>query len=148
MEAHPDFKELLELFNKHEVECVIVGGYALAFHGVPRFTGDIDIFINAHPENARHVMEALEEFGFGSAGLKKEDFTSSNKGIQLGTPPTRVDIVTSLTGISWDEVVKSRVPGSYGGVPVFFISRSDLIKNKRAIGRKRDLADIEALGEE
>ena len=83
MEAHPDFKELLELFNKHNVEYVIVGGYALAFHGAPRFTGDIDIFINAHSENARHVLEALEEFGFKSAELTEEDFISSNKVIQL-----------------------------------------------------------------
>jgi len=139
MEVHPDFKEFLELFNKHQVEYLIVGGYALAYHGAPRFTGDIDIFIYANPENAQHVLEALEEFGFGSSDLTIED---------LGTPPVRVDIITSLTGISWDEVVKSRVPGSYGGVPVYFISKSDFIKNKRAIGRMKDFADIEALGEE
>ncbi|MBN1691096.1 MAG: nucleotidyltransferase [Dehalococcoidia bacterium] len=148
MEVHPDFKELLELFNKHKVEYVVVGGYALAFHGAPRFTGDIDIFIYAHPENAHHVLEALEEFGFKSSDLTEEDFSSSNKVIQLGTPPVRVDIITSLTGVLWDDVVKSRVSGSYGGVPVFFISRNDFIKNKRAIGRMKDLADIEALGEE
>jgi len=148
MEVHPDFKELLELFNKHKVEYVIVGGYALAFHGAPRFTGDIDIFIYAHPENARHVLEALEEFGFKSTELTEEDFISSNKVIQLGTPPVRVDIITSLTAVLWDEVAKSRVSGSYGGVPVFFIGKSDFIKNKRAIGRMQDLADIEALGEE
>ncbi len=148
MEVHPDFKEFLELLNKHQVEYLIVGGYALAFHGVPRFTGDIDIFIYANPENAERVLKALEEFGFASSDLTAEDFTSSNKVIQLGTPPVRVDIITSLTGISWEEVIKSRVPGNYGGVPVYFISKSDFIKNKRAIGRMKDLADIEALGEE
>lgn len=148
MEVHPDFKELLELFNKHKVEYVIVGGYALAFHGAPRFTGDIDIFVYSHPQNAHHILEALKEFGFGSAELTEEDFSSLNKVIQLGSPPVRVDIITSLTGVSWDEVIKSRVPGSYGEVPVYFISRSDFIKNKRAIGRIKDLADIEALGEE
>ena len=147
MEVHPDFKEFLELFNKHQVEYLIVGGYALAFHGAPRFTGDIDIFIYANPENAEHVLDALEEYGFESSDLTVEDFTSYNKVIQLGTPPVRVDIITSLTGVSWDEVIKSKVPGSYGGVPVFFISKSDFIKNKRAIGRMKDLADIEALGE-
>lgn len=147
MEVHPDFKELLELFNKHQVDYLIVGGYALAFHGAPRFTGDIDIFICANHENAQLILSALEEFGFGSSDLTEEDFCSSNKVIQLGTPPVRIDIITSLTGVSWDEVVKSRVPGNYGGVPVYFISKNDFIKNKRAIGRMKDLADIEALGE-
>ena len=148
MEVHPDFKELLALFNKHKVEYVIVGGYALAFYGVPRFTGDIDIFIHAHPKNASQILAALEEFGFDSVELTEEDFSSTNKVIQLGTPPVRVDIITSLTGVSWDEIADSKVKSSYGEVPVFFISRSNFIKNKRAIGRNKDLADIDALDEE
>jgi hypothetical protein len=148
MEVHPDFKELLALFNKHEVEYVIVGGYALAFHGAPRFTGDIDIFVHAQSQNAAHILAALNEYGFESAELTEDDFSSPNKVIQLGSPPVRVDIITSLTGVSWDEVIESKVSGNYGEVPVFFISRSDFIKNKRAIGRNKDLADIDALGEE
>jgi len=148
MEVHPDFKELLALFNKHAVEYLIVGGYALAFHGAPRFTGDIDIFVHADSKNALNIMEALEEFGFSSADLKKEDFTSHNKVIQLGAPPVRVDIITSLTGVSWEEAIASKIKGSYGEVPVFFIGRDEFINNKRAIGRNKDLADIEALGEE
>jgi len=148
MEVHPDFKELLALFNKHNVEYVIVGGYALAFYGVPRFTGDIDIFVHAHPKNASKILADLEEFGFESVNLTEEDFSSTDKVIQLGTPPVRVDIVTSLTGVTWDEIADSKVNGSYGEVPVFFISRSNFIKNKRAIGRNKDMADIDALCEE
>lgn len=148
MEVQPDFKELLALFNKHAVEYLIVGGYALAFHGAPRFTGDIDIYVNPDPENALNILEALKEFGFSSANLKKEDFTSRNNVIQLGTPPVRVDIITSLTGVSWEEAIASKIKGSYGEVPVCFIGRDEFINNKRAIGRNKDLADIEALGEE
>ena len=148
MEVQPDYKELLALFNKHAVEYMIVGGYALADHGAPRFTGDMDIFVRPHPGNASRILAALNEFGFGSADLAEDDFTTHNKVIQLGAQPVRVDIVTSLTGVSWEEASATKVPGTYGEVSVFFIGRNEFIKNKRATGRKRDLADIEALGEE
>jgi hypothetical protein len=147
MEVQPDFRELLALLNKHAVEYIIVGGYALAFHGAPRFTGDIDIFVRPQPWNAARILEALNEFGFGSAGLTEEDFCTPHKVVQLGTPPVRVDLITSLTGVSWEEAVAACSPGSYGDVPVFFIGRKEFIVNKRAMGRKKDLADIEALGE-
>lgn len=148
MEVQPDFRELLALLNKHAVEYIIVGGYALAFHGAPRFTGDIDIFVRPQPQNAARILEALNEFGFGSVGLTEEDFSTPHKVVQLGTPPVRVDLITSLTGVSWEEAVAANSPGSYGDVPVFFIGRKEFIANKRAMGRKKDLADIEALGEE
>lgn len=148
METQPDFRELFTLLNKHAVDYIIVGGYAMAFHGAPRFTGDIDIFVSPQLQNADNILNALNEFGFGSAGLTKKDFTTPNKVIQLGVPPVRVDFVTSLTGITWEEAVATRMPGDYGDVPVFFIGRNEFIANKRAMGRKRDLADIEALGEE
>jgi hypothetical protein len=147
MEVQPDFRELLALLNKHAVEYIIVGGYALAFHGAPRFTGHIDIFVRPHPQNASRILEALSEFGFGSANLTEADFSTPNKVIQLGVPPVRVDLITSLTGVSWEEAVAAKSPGSYGDIPVFFIGRKEFIANKRAIGRKQDLADIEALGE-
>jgi hypothetical protein len=147
MEVQPDFKELLALLNKHSVEYIVVGGYALAFHGAPRFTGDIDIYVRPEPENAARVLDALTELGFGSVGLTKEDFSIPNKVIQLGTPPVRVDFITSITGVSWEEATSARIIGSYGDVPVFFIGRREFITNKRAMGRKKDLADIEALGE-
>jgi hypothetical protein len=148
MEVQQDFRELLALLNKHAIEYLIVGGYALAFHGAPRFTGDIDIFVRPHPQNAARLLEALKEFGFGSANLTEADFSTPNMVIQLGAPPVRVDLVTSLTGVSWEEAVAAKSPGTYGDVPVFFIGRKEFIANKRAMGRRKDLADIEALGEE
>ena len=148
MDVQPDFRELLALFNKHGVEYLVVGGYALAFHGAPRFTGDIDLLVRPDQQNAARVVDALSEFGFVSLGLTANDFTSPNQVIQLGTPPVRVDLLTSLTGVSWKQAVASRVHGSYGDVPVYIIGREEFIANKRATGRRKDLADLEALGEE
>jgi hypothetical protein len=146
MEIHNDFKELLELFNKHNVEYLIVGGYALAFHGAPRFTGDIDLFVRPVSENAKKILVALDEFGFGSPDLSEDDFTTPGKVIQLGVPPIRIDIITSVSGVSWEKANLDKVPGQYDQTPVFFISKEDFITNKKATGRKKDVADIEALG--
>src|SRR4030066_48378 len=99
MEVQQDFNELLKLFNAHKVEYIIVGGYALAFHGAPRYTGDIDILVKPDTQNARRIMVALNEFGFGSVGLTEGDFESPDKVVQLGVPPIRIDIITSLTGV-------------------------------------------------
>ena len=148
MEVQPDFKELLALLNAHGVEYVVVGGYALAFHGAPRYTADLDILVKADAGNSARIVEALGRFGFEEAGLTPGDFQQPDKVVQLGVPPVRVDILTSLTGVSSDEVFSGRVEGTYGDVPVHFIGRDHLVANKRALGRKRDLADIEALGEE
>ena len=148
MEIQKDFKDLLELLNAHKVEYLVVGGYALAFHGVPRFTGDIDLFVKPDARNAERIVSAIDEFGFGSLNLSEADFSSADNVIQLGVPPVRVDIMTSLTGISWDKARAGRTAGSYGGITVHFIGREDLIANKRALGRRKDLADLEALGEE
>jgi Nucleotidyl transferase AbiEii toxin, Type IV TA system len=143
----PDFKELLALFNARDVEYVIVGGFALAFHGVPRFTGDLDILVKPDRENARRVLDALRAFGFGSPDLTVGDFENPEKVLQLGIAPVRIDIITSLTGVSWEEVFAGRMAGRYGDVPVHYIGRAQFIANKRATGRTRDLADLEALGE-
>lgn len=148
MEIQQDFKELLESFNAHEVEYVIVGAYALAFHGVPRYTGDIDILVRPSSDNAGRVLSALGDFGFGSLGLKRSDFQKPDNVVQLGVPPVRIDILTSLTGVTWQKADKGRVEGSYGGITVYFLGREQYIANKRALGRKKDLADLEALGEE
>ncbi len=148
MEIQQDFKELFELFNTHHVEYVIVGGYALAFHGAPRYTGDIDIFVKPEQENARNIITALNAFGFGDVGLTADDFTAKNKVIQLGAPPVRVDIITSITGITWDQANSGRVEGRYGELKVWYIGRKQFIANKKATGRMKDLADVEALGEE
>jgi hypothetical protein len=147
MDVQQDFKELLALFNDLHVKYIIVGGYALAFHGAPRMTGDIDIFIEPSAKNAMGVLEALKIFGFGHIGLKIGDFSQKDNVIQLGRPPVRIDILTSLTGVSWKKAYTTKKKGKYGKLSVFFISRELLLKNKRSIGRKKDQADLEALGE-
>jgi hypothetical protein len=148
MEVQKDFKELLELFNRHNVEYVIVGAYALAYHGVPRFTGDMDIYVHPTPENAQRIFAALDDFGFGSLDLTAEDFQKPGSVVQLGVPPVRIDIITSITGVVWQEADKGKNEGLYGDVPVYFLGREQLVANKRATGRKKDLADLESLGEE
>jgi hypothetical protein len=148
MEIQRDFRDVLASFNAHKVDYIIVGAYALAFHGAPRYTGDIDIYIKPDPENAQRIMAALDEFGFGSVELSAADFERPDKIIQLGVPPVRVDMVTSITGVSWNDAFSGRVEGKYGDIPVHYIGREHFILNKRALGRKKDLADLEALGEE
>ncbi len=148
MEVQPDFRELLALLNAHRVDYVIVGAHAWAYHGAPRYTGDLDIYVRPDVENARRVMTALTGFGFGATGLRESDFSVSDKVIQLGYPPVRIDLVTSLTGVSWEEVSAHKLAGKYGDLPVQYIGRQEFVANKRACGRKKDLADLEALGEE
>ncbi len=148
MDLETDFKELLELFNARSVEYLIVGAYALAQHGVPRYTGDLDILVRPSADNAVRVMEALKAFGFGEIGLARQDFEKVGNVIQLGVPPVRIDIVTSISGVSWDEADGERIEGRYGDIAVGFLGREQIIANKRASGRKKDLADLEALGEE
>jgi hypothetical protein len=148
MEVQSDFRDLLALLNEHKVEYLIVGGYALAFHGAPRFTGDIDIFVRPQPENARRILQALAAFGFVFSNLTVDDFQNPNMVVQLGVPPVRIDLITSLTGVAWDAADASKEPGTFGDVPVFYIGREQYIANKRATGRKKDLADLEALGED
>ncbi len=148
MEIRTDFRELLELFNKHKVEYLIVGGYALAFHGAPRVTGDIDLFVRPTDDNAERILAALDEFGFGSLDLSRKDFTTPGMVVQLGVPPVRIDIITRVSGVSWQQADAGKVAGRYADAPVFFIGRDDLIANKKATGRKKDVADIEALGGE
>jgi len=135
------------LFNTHHVEYLIVGGYALAFHGAPRFTGDLDIFVKPDAVNAQRILTALVAFGFASVGLTSSDFEHSDQVVQLGVPPVRIDLITSITGISWDEAWAGRVTGRYGDIPVHYIGRAQFVANKRATGRTKDVADLEVLGE-
>jgi hypothetical protein len=146
MEIQQDFKELLELFNCHKVEYIIVGSYALSHYGAPRYTGDIDLYVKPEKDNAEKIISALADFGFGSLNLSVEDFCIPDRVVQLGTPPVRIDILTSISGVNWDDAFINKVPDFYGDVPVFFIGRSDYIVNKRAAGRKKDIADLEAIG--
>ena len=124
------------------------GAYALGFHGVPRYTGDLDIFVKPDPINAGKIMQALQEFGFGAVGLTAADFEVEGKVIQLGFPPVRIDIMTSITSVSWEQARSGRVAGWFGDLTVPYIGRDDFISNKKALGRKRDLADLEAVGED
>jgi len=148
MEVQTDFKDLLKLFNAHNVKYIIVGGYALAFHGAPRYTGDIDIYVKSEAKNAKKIIKALDEFGFGSAGLTCEDLENPDNVIQLGVPPVRVDIITSISGVTWEDAFSGCVDGKYGDVPVKYIGLNEFIINKRSTGRKKDISDLEALGED
>ena len=117
METQPDFRELLALFNAHHVEYMIVGGYALAFHGAPRFTGGLDLLIKPDAANAQRILAALEAFGFASVGLTPSDFERPDQVVQLGVPPVRIDLITSITGVSWDEAFAGKTAGRYGDIP-------------------------------
>ena len=143
-----DLKEFIELLNSEEVEYVIAGGWAFGFHARPRYTQDLDILVRATAENATRLERVITRFGFASLGLAASDFHVPGRVIQLGQAPNRIDLLTSLTGVAEDEVWQSRVSAELDGVPVFFLGRSTLIKNKRATGRTRDLADVEELGGE
>jgi len=140
-----DFEELLACFNKHRVKYCLVGAYAVAFHSIPRYTKDMDVFVEASPENAKKIMSALREFGFSSSGLGEDDFARPGKTVQLGYEPVRVDIVTSIDGCRFDTVWKHRKAGSYGRVRVFFIGLEDLLKNKRVSNRGQDQLDLATL---
>ena len=144
-EAPRDFVELFRSLNDRKVEFLIVGAYAVAFYGYPRFTGDIDLFVNPAPGNARRVLAALEDFGFAGLDLTEKDFRSPDLVVSLGYPPERVDIVSCIDGVGWDEAWADRFAGSFGGESVFFIGRKGLIKNKRSTGRPQDLVDADAL---
>jgi hypothetical protein len=124
---------------------MVVGGYAVAHHGAPRYTGDIDVFVRPSEENAVAIINALGEFGFGSLGLDTTDFSRPGRVVQLGYAPCRVDLMTSIDGVTFEEARMEVSPGSYGGIPVPFIGRAHLLRNKRATGRAKDLADLETL---
>ena len=147
MELSRDFRELLASFAANGVEYLVVGGYAVAVHGAPRATGDIDLWVRPTAENARRVLVALVHFGFGSLGLVESDFSRADHVVQLGYPPQRVDLLTSVDGLQFDGAWAGRVTVPLEGIPVTFVSRADLIASKRAAGRPKDLADLDLLGE-
>jgi hypothetical protein len=144
MHLPEDWRAFIESLNSNEVEYLIVGALAVAYHGLPRYTGDLDILVRSSPENARRLQTTLTKFGFASLGLSAADFVDSYQVIQLGVAPTRIDLLTSLTGISFDEAWNDRAEAEFGGVRTNFIGREALIKNKKSTGRPQDLADLEA----
>ncbi|CAN5617293.1 nucleotidyl transferase AbiEii/AbiGii toxin family protein [soil metagenome] len=142
-----DFSEFVGLLNSHNVRYLVVGGYAVAFHGHPRFTGDIDIWVDRTEDNARRLVSALEEFGFGSVGLSAEVFVTADQVVQLGYPPNRIDILTDLTGVTFGPCFETKQTATFGATEVHFIGLESLKFNKRALGRYQDLADLENLHE-
>jgi hypothetical protein len=141
----PDFKEFAALLNSNRVEYLVVGGYALAAYGHPRYTGDLDFWIGTQSENADRVLAALAAFGFGSLGIKKGDLVAPNQVIQMGFPPARIDLLTSIDGVSFAECYERRMIVEVDGLPLGFIALEDFKTNKKAVGRYKDLADLEAL---
>ena len=147
MLVNRDFRDLLAAFNAHGVEFLLVGAHALAVHGRPRATGDLDVWVDATPENAAKVMAALEQFGAPTEQVSAEDFGRPGIVFQMGLPPMRIDVLTELSGLTFGEAWSTRTRAALGPIMADVIGREAFIKNKRATGRARDLADIEALGE-
>jgi predicted nucleotidyltransferase len=145
MKLERDLREFIELLNDRDVRYVIVGAYALAHHGRPRYTGDIDFFVEASAQNADRLSQVLEQFGFANVGVVEEDFTAADQVVQLGVEPHRMDIMTSITDVEFDEAWNTREYGDLDGLRVPFISKELLKRNKAAVGRKQDLADLDYL---
>lgn len=140
-----DFVDLLRSFAAHNVRFLVVGAYALAFHGRPRATGDLDLWVDATPENAGRVWPALRAFGAPLGEVSEGDFATPGIVFQIGLPPGRIDILTQLTALSFDEAWSSRLRGAFGPIDVDFIGREAFIRNKLATGRDKDRVDAKSL---
>lgn len=145
LKAEKDFEDFIELLNRFSVEYLIVGAYALALYARPRNTGDIDVYINSTEKNAENLLKVIKEFGFEDAGIEEVDFTTKGRIVQLGVSPVRIDIINEIDGVDFISAYKSRESHQFGRVSADFISRADLIKNKRASNRKKDIADLDEL---
>lgn len=145
MKLQTDLREFIALLNSHAVDYVIVGGHAVAFHGHPRFTGDIDFFVRPSSENATRLLAALDAFGFGDVGLDVAALTAPERIVQFGVPPNRIDLLTSISGVTFEDAWRSRVSSQLDGLPVAFLGRDALLANKRASARPKDLADVAEL---
>lgn len=145
MRIEKDYEELLELFNKHNVRYCIVGAFAVGFHGYPRYTKDMDLFVEPSRQNGQRIVDALAEFGFACLNLKPEDFLDPSAIIQLGYEPVRVDLITSLRGCSFGTAWEHRRNGTYGQQKVYFIGLAQLIRNKKIAARPQDRVDLDRL---
>ena len=144
-----DFRDLLAALLGAEARFLVVGAHAMAVHGVPRATGDLDVWIASDPANAERVWSALLQFGapVAAMGVSRDDLTQPDQVVQIGLPPRRIDVLTSISGVAFDEAWRDRVTHEVDGLPVPFLGRAALVRNKRASGRTKDKADLEALGE-
>ena len=140
-----DLREFIALLNSHDVEYLVVGGHAVAFHGHPRFTGDIDLFVRTTSENAQRLLRVIDAFGFAGVGIAEEDLTERGRVVSLGQPPNRIDILTSISGVDFVSAWESRVQTVLDDQPVALLGWADLLKNKEASGRQKDKADLEKL---
>ena len=145
MELAPDFDEFIGFLTAHGVEFVVVGAYALAFHGAPRFTGDLDILVRPTLDNGARLLAALDAFGFPITNLNPEAISDRRRMLQMGVPPVQIHVMSAISGVEWDEAWSDRVEGSLGSHSVHFMGRETFLRNKRAAGRPKDLADIDAL---
>ena len=145
LKLHQDFKDFLKLLNSHKVEYLLVGGYAVGYHGYPRATGDMDIWIAVHETNAAKIAAVLGEFGMPREAISKELFLEDNKIIRMGVPPIRIEVITGVSGVAFDECYSRRELINIEGILVNFISLNDLKANKQAAGRHKDLDDLEHL---
>jgi hypothetical protein len=145
MALSKDWREFLELLNSRGVDYVIVGAQSLAFHGRPRYTGHLDILVRPTLENARILVDLLNQFGFAQSGFKETNFLEPEQMIQLGRAPNQIDLPTSISGVTTDEAFAKKVSAILDGVLVFMLGKDALVHNKRAVGRQQDLADLETL---
>ena len=145
MTLHKDLREFVELLNSRSIDYVIVGAFAVGKHGFPRSTGDIDFLVRVSNENANKLERVFADFGLKSLELRADDFLEFGQTIQVGRPPNRIDVLTSISGVSFEEVWASREPAEIDGIPVSFIAKDLLIRNKRAAGRPKDLIDAAEL---
>ena len=141
----PDFKEFLKLLKEHDVRYLLIGGYAVGYHGYARATEDMDIWIAIHPENAQKLVSAMKAFGLEDPNLTPKLFLQKPKIIRLGFPPLRLEITTSISGVEFDECYQARIVDNFDGVEVSVIDLKNLKKNKKASGRTKDIADLEEL---
>ena len=145
MNLQKDLREFVELLNELDVHFLVVGAFAVAYHGHPRYTADLDLFVERSSENADRLLEAIHRFGFGGVGLTTEDFLREDQVIQLGVAPNRLDLMTHISGVTFAEAWNAREFGDIGGLRVPFLSRDMLKRNKASSGRTQDLADLEHL---
>ena len=141
-----DFSEFLKLLTENSVEYLIVGGYAVSFYSRPRYTDDLDIWVNQTPENLQRILKVLSEFGFSEPFIKEDEFFTKSKVYRIGKPPIRIEILNEIDGVKFEEAIKNKTIGSYAGLKrIFYISLEDLIKNKSAANRTKDKLDLEYL---